>query len=398
MNIAFLSFDSSASIGGIGVVTSALVESFKKRFNFKCYLIHNRSESSPSIIYDGKFNYTESKDKNSLIDFLIENKIKIVIDQGVLPAIMPDIREIADKSNCKIISVVHAKPDLIKIFPSYYSLFWELKRIKSLISKLFILFKILIFPAYKSISNIKYKRWRKFIYNYSDKVIVLSKFYIKNYVDMLNLMGNHKVTSIPNPLRFSDSFEKSKLSSKQNEVLVVSRLNEIDKNLSSVFKVWKIIQNDPMLNDWKLRIVGSGRDENMYKNIVKTNNLRNVTFEGVQDPLDYYKKAKIFLMTSTHEGFPMALAEALQMGLPIVVFDNFESLHEIVIDNYNGFIISKNDISGFAAKLGELMKDENKRIVFAENALDYSTNFTIDKISEMWFSLFMQLTNEEGSK
>ena len=83
------------------------------------------------------------------------------------------------------------------------------------------------------------------------------------------------------------------------------------------------------------------------------------------------------------------------MGLPVVAFDNFESLHELVVDNFNGLIVGKNKIDLFAAKLSLLMKNDKLRIKLAENAIIHSRKFTAENVTKLWGILFNELLNEK---
>ena len=100
-------------------------------------------------------------------------------------------------------------------------------------------------------------------------------------------------------------------------------------------------------------------------------------------------------MSSAHEGFPMTLLEAQQMGVPVIAFNNFESLQELVIDGYNGFVVGPKDINSFVQRTRKLMLNDELRITYAKNAIDHSKNYTIDKILDKWENLFNELINEE---
>ncbi|MBT9013098.1 hypothetical protein BTI85_09690, partial [Lactobacillus delbrueckii subsp. bulgaricus] len=68
-----------------------------------------------------------------------------------------------------------------------------------------------------------------------------------------------------------------------------------------------IEKNNP---SWNLVICGSGEEEIKLKKIAKEKKLKNVVFAGfVQNVEEYYQQAKIMVMTSRFEGFPMVLLE-----------------------------------------------------------------------------------------
>ena len=223
----------------------------------------------------------------------------------------------------------------------------------------------------------------------SHKVVVLSKYYIDNFCDMLNI-SDRNVTSIPNPLNPEYNCSESEISKKCKEVLVVSRLEESSKGLSRVFRAWKAIENNSSNSEWHLTIVGVGEDMVYYKNLCKELNLKRVKFEGFQNPFRYYKRAKIFIMSSFHEGFPMTLLEAEQMGLAIVAFNNFESLQELVVDDKNGYLV-KDDVVCLAKKIQDLIDNPDLCEKFAKFSMEHSKCFSLDIVLEKWFQLFNSL-------
>ncbi|MDR0829768.1 MAG: glycosyltransferase, partial [Prevotellaceae bacterium] len=139
-------------------------------------------------------------------------------------------------------------------------------------------------------------------------------------------------------------------------------------------------------------IVGGGEDTEWLKNKAKKLKLTNYSFEGVQNPLAYYKRALIFVMTSACEGLPMTLLEAQQMGAVPVVFDSFTSLHDLIEHNTNGIIIKKKDIKKYSESLVELMQNQEKRERLAKNGLESCKKFSPENIVKQWQKLFDEMT------
>lgn len=170
---------------------------------------------------------------------------------------------------------------------------------------------------------------------------------------------------------------KIEYSKKKNQVLIVSRFSESEKRILFALKAWKKIQQHIINNKWELIIVGFGKDESLYRDYVKLNKLQNVIFTGKQEPFKYYKESSIFLMTSAFEGFGLTLTESQQMGVVPIVMDSFPSLHDIVINGYNGIIVANNDVTSMAEALKDLIINENKRINLSINGFNYIKNFQL---------------------
>ena len=398
MNIAFLSFDGNVGEGGVQTVSYILATEFRK-YGVKSFLICDaiRSKNCPEC-YEDRVLYRNSEDNEILDKFLLENSIRIVINNCVVRSVYygSEIRVILKKNNCKLVSIIHAKPDLIKVTPSVRSLLWNIRTSSGFLIKLNLIIRLLAFPLYKVISNKKYISWRKLLYDNSDKVVVLSEKYINNLCAMINVSErSKKILAIANPLRFNINLTEDEIKGKQNEILVVSRLDESSKGLSKVFKIWRDIEKTNKYNNWYLTVVGSGKDGDYYKHLCTKYKLANVSFEGFQNPLLYYKRAKIFLMTSFHEGLPMSVLEAQQCGMPVVAFNNFESIVDLVVDGYNGFVVKANDVTGFVQSLENIMDDESLYFSMSKHSVLNSRRFSSSVVVKHWMELFNELCGDE---
>lgn len=394
-NIAFLSFDGNENIlGGVQRVTYTLVDGFRKK-GIKSYLIYDRTFEPPACFFEDKFLYKGTDDNNRLECFLKEYNISVIINNGVVQSVKTgsEIRDVLNKCGCKMVSIIHSKPDLIKVVPSISSLRYDFIHTKRNAVKLISLAKIATFPIYKRISDRKFIMWRKKVYNNSDRVVVLSKYYINCFCRMIEVDCS-KVVSISNPLTFEEFCTEEQYETKCNEVLIVSRLEETIKGLSRVFKAWRILEKKYPELDWQLTIVGSGNDEAYYHDLCKKFGLKKVVFEGYQKPYKYYRRAKLFIMSSYHEGLPTTMLEAEQMGLAVIAINNFESLGDLALNGINGYLI-EDSVNALASRMEEIMFNPDLCRKYAMASVENSRLFQADRIIDQWIQLINELENEE---
>lgn len=74
------------------------------------------------------------------------------------------------------------------------------------------------------------------------------------------------------------------------------------------------------------------------------------------------------LPTYYREGVPRSLIEAMAFGKPLIVTDSV-GCKEIVVDNYNGFLVPVKDSNYLAKRINELAGDKRKRELFGANSL-----------------------------
>lgn len=189
------------------------------------------------------------------------------------------------------------------------------------------------------------------------------------------------IAVIANPIRnfehFGSTIKREKI------VLMVGRLIETkhqDKLIEMFAKV------SP--SDWKLMIVGYDHLKQHHmerlKALAKDLNVeKRVVFLGkIEKVEEVYFRSSIFAFTSSSEGFPNVIGEAMAAGLPVIAFDCVAGPSEIITDGHDGFLIPLFDSLQFEAKLAILMEDEDLRDRFGSNASSSIKKFSSEKICE----------------
>ncbi len=188
------------------------------------------------------------------------------------------------------------------------------------------------------------------------------------------------------------SGEKVDFSSKEKELLFVGRMDMPVKQPHLLLRIWQIIQD--RFPDWTLHLVGGGDDVEEVKALANSLGVKNVVFEGFQDPEPYYRSASIFCLTSAFEGFPMVLLEAANYGCAPVAFDSFGSVRDIIEDGVSGILVPAFDLNSYAEALSKLMLDPDLRVRLGSAAQKNIARFSAEEIADKWEKLFRELKTE----
>jgi glycosyltransferase involved in cell wall biosynthesis len=237
------------------------------------------------------------------------------------------------------------------------------------------------------INHLKKLRRRNMVANLvskSDRVVFLSERYVLDMQISLQITSK-KITSISN---FIEIPTNTTFSTKENKVLFVGRLDDV-KQVDLLLQAWKKIATE--FEDWTLTIVGTGPNENAYKELIKTKLIKRVTFVGKTDPTPFYQKAKIICLPSKYEGFGLVLAEAMSFGVVPIAFNNWLSLHDIIDDGKSGIIINNKTINGLENTLKLLIDKKNTLNVMSINSFEKSKCFDINNIGKEWLQLLNSL-------
>lgn len=391
MNLLFVTHRNVCPlIGGIERVTYSVVEALRDIYGIASYSLYTEDvqvEANVEEVFVRKERLRADDDVQQVVDYISRERIDVIVVQGSVIRVnnlMPMLRKAADQYKIPLVFIFHQMPgaefrplDLGVL----YSRLCHGENKKSALRQLLIQTLYRLAPR---IAERMVEKKYKMPYMHADKVVVLSKGYIAQYNHFAK-GEESRYAVVNNMLSFPEG--KNVDFKKQNEVLIVARMDERPKRIKTALKIWKKTCNPK----WMMRIVGYGEDLEYYKQLVLKWNVQNVTFEGLQDPLPYYRKAGIFIMTSACEGFPMTLVEAQQCGCVPIAFDSFSSVHDIIQSGRNGYIVPNNDIDEYVRVLQELMNNNTLRGELAENAQKDVMRFSRENIAKQWKTLLENL-------
>jgi len=147
-------------------------------------------------------------------------------------------------------------------------------------------------------------------------------------------------------LKPSDIILKS--NEQRKNIIFAGRLEKV-KNVEKLIRIYNNLP-ERIKNENDFIICGTGSHFEKLKEAVHLLHLENhIVFRGhlaYHDVLEEISKAKLMVMASEFEGFPMSIAEALSLGTP-VVSSNVGSIATVIKDNFNGFCLNKEESEAF---------------------------------------------------
>lgn len=220
----------------------------------------------------------------------------------------------------------------------------------------------------------------------ADKFVMLSNRYVKRMQRLMPCKNSSKLVAINNPNTFEIPSTTS-VEKKENIVLFVGRMSNPQKNVTGFIDVWKKFhQSHP---DWSAYILGDGEHNDLIRKYAEKKSVKNLRFEGNrQNIADYYTRAKILCMTSSYEGWPMVLAEAMAYGCVPVVYDTFEAVHDIIDTGKSGMIVKPFDDEAMVEALSSLADNPRLTESMAMEGREKIREFSVERIADRWERLF----------
>ncbi len=372
-------------VGGQEVVTNVLAGKFVQEGHHVIIVsFHKPSQMMLEQKSQGVKLYTlngfsaSNENIRVLRDIFIKHKINVVINQWGLPYIpIRTARKAGEKLKIKYISVYHNDPSKNARTQDIEN---ELnKNNANIINKCILSIKYHLFK--------KITQWSMYyVYKESDIYMVLSQSHIESFKKFIGIRNPIKLRILTNPITTNQSVFSYNPEKKEKKIIYVGRIDYNQKRVHRIIDTWSLLEErNP---EWSLIIVGDGSERMNIENQVKILGLKNISFEGFQNPVEYYNCASILLLTSEFEGFPLVIAESMSFGVAPVVYGSYSAVYDIIDDGIDGFIIPK-DKNGFTAekmatKIEMLINNFVMRSQMAQKAIEKSKDYSLDKIYSSW--------------
>lgn len=173
--------------------------------------------------------------------------------------------------------------------------------------------------------------------------------------------------------------ERDPLKNGKTSLVCVARLSKpkrIDLLIDALFLLLKSQRN------WRCVIVGGGpQEQELRTQVTKLGLDEFIRFEGhVNDVRPYLGQADLLVLSSDKEGLPLAIAEAMAMGLPCIATD-VGGTREIVIHGQTGLLVKPGSADDLCRAMDFLIVQEAERRRMALAAKEWAyEHFDLEKI------------------
>lgn len=296
-------------------------------------------------------------------------------DEKELKRLMCDCKQIADIIREKTISL---GVDIIITF----------EKRSEVVFKEFIELDVPIITMFHfNYNNILQNHKLHYIYEKSNCIQVLTN---NDLIKTKELIKNPRIICIPNAV---PQYEELALLANQR-IITVGRIDPRQKRQHLLIEAFALIHNK--YSKWIVDIYGDKNfDRKYYKHCC-----RLIEKYGLQDKIKFcgttnnvreeLLKSSIFAFPSAYEGFPLALTEALSVGLPAVGYKSCAGTNEVIIDGENGFLCD-DCVDSLAFSLDKLMGDRELRVKMGKVAKTDMKQFSPEKIWNKWESLIEEV-------
>ena len=208
----------------------------------------------------------------------------------------------------------------------------------------------------------------------------------------LGVIPEH-VRLIYNPI--PDYFFEGTANLKNLSVVYCGRM-EPEKSIDVLIKSFAVIVQS--IPEAKLFLVGDGSQRRFIEELIQELELsKNATVTGLvnrEKVHDFLSNAALFVLSSSHEGTPNAVLQAMALGLPIVA-TKVGGVPEIVDQNINGLLVEPNNVKVLAEAIHLLLVNKDLAKQFGENARSKALEFKMETAIQKYVDFFNDLINSK---
>ena len=357
------------SIGGSHISAIELIKKLDKNFFSPIIVLHKKGILYNRLISDG----------------LNPNHLKITNFVGKKKGFIPNLLSIL-KNTLLITSYIKKKKiDIVHLNDSSAGLSW-------------------IFPTKISEAKliwhqrVAFPKWRlyKTLFFFTEKIICISKFVYKTIPNY----SKKKATIVFNPISIKkiktksikNNYLKIKSDLENNKIKKILFLANIieSKRVDFFIKIAEEIIKKKIIKNSKFYIVGSDK-KNLLKNNIFNNKIIYIGHEPNKEI--FLKYCDLLIVTAENEGFNRTIVEGMLSKIPVIAVKS-GAHSEIIKNNFNGWLVKKNNINNFVSTITKVLNLEknklrdilNKSKNLAKKNYNISNHAT--KISEIYFKLF----------
>lgn len=232
----------------------------------------------------------------------------------------------------------------------------------------------------------KFRTWLNLIliricYFKIQKVICVSNA-VKNFLHENLKQTINKLVLVYNGIDNETQINKTK----HNGINLISIGNfNFIKNYSSMIRIVSKLNR----KNWKLIIVGYGKEEKYIKKLIKEYKLLDrVEVWNYDKKLELLSIGDIYLQTSISESFGMGISEAMSYGIPVVSYD-VGGISEQVINNKNGYLVTNED--EMVKKIQYLIDNKKEIERMGKSAEKNRNKFPIDMMVKKNLEIYKQI-------
>lgn len=229
--------------------------------------------------------------------------------------------------------------------------------------------------------------------NSSDKFVFLTLSNQREFEEYTNFTDDNNIlTSIPIPSLEEKDLNNNTINKKKIILLDETILNP--KDILFILHTLNHITNEISNYKWKIQINCKSENIPQYQNFISKLQFSNINFNYLNNSTNNDSLITFVNSKFTHE---TSLIQMQQKGIIPIAIGSNSILHEIIRENYNGFIIYSNTPKTIANKLLDIIKKDTFLYTISKHCIKTSQIYNTKDIVTLWENIINQKDKKVGN-
>lgn len=222
----------------------------------------------------------------------------------------------------------------------------------------------------------------KTLKKYNNKIFKMT-WLSKGIYDEAIKIGITNSTYITNPVKFETDLIADV--TKNKKIVIITRISK-EKRIYEMIKLVDEVLKDN--KDWIFEIYGPEELDDKSKKLLN----KNIRYMGeTKNAKEVLLNASLSLNTSKFEGLSLSIIEGFACGIPIISFNNSESIDEVINNNKNGYLIEQDNFNEMKDKLKYIIENQDVLVEKSKNAKEFSKKFNVKIVIKKWIEIFEEM-------
>ncbi len=157
------------------------------------------------------------------------------------------------------------------------------------------------------------------------------------------------------------------------------------KGIKELLEIWKIFDES-----YQFLIIGSGKEQDCYFNIIKDMKLENVKifpFMQYEELRSFYMASDLFVLNTKEDIWGLVVNEAMACGLPVLTTDRCNAGKELIKEGKNGYLVKAGDNGALTQKITSHFRNADCSQM-ANECLYTIKDYTVENIADNHLEAF----------
>lgn len=191
--------------------------------------------------------------------------------------------------------------------------------------------------------------------------------------------GVPSTTAIPNPVTTAEAE-----ASPDSRTAVSLGRYDAQKRLDRMIQAWHHVSAE--FPDWRLDLWGEGDERDDLQSLIdRLGEGDSITLRGATTDVEgVLSGAALNLLTSDHEGLPIAIVEASRRSVPTIAMDCCPGIGALIAHEETGTVVPAGSTMAMVEALRTHMSDRERRLQMGEAARVRSRQYYPDAVLDRW--------------